>query len=268
MLRAELLRREGGSVELIAADLKTETLENAKTDGKFEKVFGKDSFQNFEWYQMGIDRCRAVACVCKETGEGFGTGFLVRGSDLHEPLGEEFLLLTNAHVVSNDPQVRGALHPDETFISFEALGLRKILVKELLWTSPPHELDASLLRLSKPVGGVIPYPVAPRLPLADGQQRIYIVGHPRGGKLSFSLHDNLLLDHQDPRIHYRTPTEGGSSGSPVFNQQWRLVGLHHLGDAQMSRLHGKPGTYEANEGIWIGAIKEAIVSALKKSCGY
>jgi energy-coupling factor transporter ATP-binding protein EcfA2 len=265
LLRAELLKREGGSVELSPAELQAERQQNTKMDGKFEKVFGADSYVNFEWYQLGLERCRAVACICKETGEGFGTGFLLKGSDLHESLGEELVLLTNAHVVSNDPAVPGALPPDEAFIAFEALGLQKIEVKELLWTSAPKLLDATLLRLNQKVEGVQPYPLAKYLPLADGKQRLYIVGHPRGGKLSFSLHDNLLLAHRNPLLHYRTPTEGGSSGSPVFNQQWRLVGLHHAGDAQMSRLDGQPGTYEANEGIWINAIKAALATALESS---
>lgn len=262
-LRAELLKREGGGIELSPADLRAETLQHAAPDGKFEKVFGADSYVTFEWYQMGIDRCRAVAAVCKESGEGFGTGFLLKGADLHASLGDELLLLTNAHVVSDDPEVPGALPPDEAYIAFEALNLKGFRVKELLWTSPPTMLDATLLRLDRAVEGVTPYPIAPRLPIADGKQRIYVVGHPRGGKLSFSLHDNLLLAHQDSRIHYRTPTEGGSSGSPVFNQQWRLIGLHHAGDAHMPRLDGQPGSYEANEGIWIGSIKDALAEKLK-----
>jgi S1-C subfamily serine protease len=265
VLRAELLKREGGGVEISTSDLRTENRESFTADGKFEKVFGADSYVTFEWYQTGIDRCRAVACVRKEMGEGFGTGFLVKGADLHPSLGEEFLLLTNSHVISDDAQVQGALRPDEAYISFEALGLNDYLVKEVIWTSPPTELDATLIRLDRPVTGVQPYPVAPRLPMADGKQRIYVVGHPKGGKLSFSLHDNLLLDHQAPRIHYRTPTEGGSSGSPVFNQQWRLVGIHHLGNSQMPKLNGQIGTYEANEGIWITSIKEALAGKLAEN---
>ncbi len=263
VLRGELLKREGGGIEISPTELRAESRQHSAGDGKFEKVFGADSYVTFEWYQTGIDRCRAVAAVCKESGEGFGTGFLLRGADLHATLGDELLLLTNAHVVSDDPQVAGALPPDEVYIAFEALNLKGFRVRELLWTSPPTLLDATLLRLDRPVEGVTPYPIAPRLPIADGKQRIYVVGHPRGGKLSFSLHDNLLLAHKDARIHYRTPTEGGSSGSPVFNQQWRLVGLHHAGDAHMPRLDGQPGTYEANEGIWIGSIKDALAEKWK-----
>src|SRR5262249_58948845 len=96
--------------------------------------------------------------------------------------------------------------------------------------------------------------ISKALPLADGRQKTYIIGHPGGRGLSLSLHDNLLLDHESPFVHYRTPTEEGNSGSPVFNSQWDLIALHHAGLSQMRKLNGKEGTYEANEGIWIQAI--------------
>ena len=71
---------------------------------------------------------------------------------------------------------------------------------------------------------------------------------------------NRLLDHEAPRIHYRTATEGGSSGSPVFNSSWDLVGLHHSGGDAMPRLKGVSGSYQANEGIWIKSVGEAVDS--------
>ena len=61
------------------------------------------------------------------------------------------------------------------------------------------------------------------------------------------------------RVHYRAPTEGGSSGSPVFDDSWDVIAVHHMGGkAGMSQLNGKTGTYAANEGISIQSIRQAV----------
>jgi V8-like Glu-specific endopeptidase len=105
------------------------------------------------------------------------------------------------------------------------------------------------------------FPVAKRLPVADGLQKVYVIGHPGGRTLSISLNDNLLLDWDERLIHYRAPTEGGSSGSPVFNQQWDLIGLHHAGGDSVAKLNGKEGRYPANEAVWIRRIIAALSDA-------
>ena len=69
-----------------------------------------------------------------------------------------------------------------------------------------------------------------------------------------------MLDHNETHLHYRAPTEGGSSGSPVFEEQWKLIGLHHAGGSTMPRLNGK-GTYEANEALRIDEIRDAITAS-------
>ena len=72
------------------------------------------------------------------------------------------------------------------------------------------------------------------------------------------IQDNVLLDHETPHLHCRAPTEGGSSGSPAFNSQWKLIGFHHTGSKEMSCLHDKGGTKAASEGIWIQSIIESM----------
>ncbi|MBK7539584.1 MAG: trypsin-like peptidase domain-containing protein, partial [Myxococcales bacterium] len=91
------------------------------------------------------------------------------------------------------------------------------------------------------------------------RQRVYVIGYPLGGQLSFSIHDSIWLDYEDPQLHYRTPTESGSSGSPVFDERdWKVVALHRAGGHGVSRLNGRKGTYQANVGVSIRAIRDAL----------
>ena len=291
ILRAELTKRQGSNLIL---DIETVKKQKAvegivtekydalieaqaetvvkKGDGKpkvvLEKVFGADSFKTYKWYMTGADRCLAVARIGKDSTQGFGTGFLLKGNMLKESWSEELVLITNAHVISNDPAEK-ALKPDEAIVTFEALnGFEEFRELEIIWTSASTILDATILRfkpedqdrLKKLTQNIKLYPVSKYLPAVEDPptQKIYIIGHPNGGTLQLSFQDNLLIDHENPKIHYRTPTEGGSSGSPVFNQQWDLIGLHHATSDIMPCLNGKPGTYEANEGLWIQSIIKAL----------
>jgi len=267
LLQSQLLQRKGGRVDVPAGKMDETRQRTVEAAPVLEKVLGKEGVVTLGWYKSGLDRASNVAKVLNPAGDGFGTGYLIRGGDLVPAFGDELLLLTNAHVASDDPAVQakyGSLHPDDAGIAFEsceAIGDRHFRVKELLWTSAPDQLDATLLRLDPPVPSLETYPLAKRLPVVDGVQKIYVIGHPGGRTLSISLNDNLLLDWDDRLIHYRSPTEGGSSGSPVFNQQWQLIGLHHAGGMSMKKLNGQDGTYAANEGIWIQRIIKALGEA-------
>jgi S1-C subfamily serine protease len=266
LLRATILERKGGQVVQSAGGVRAELRELASMESSdLEKVFGADRFQSLDWYRRGLARCAAVGRIGRERSRGVGTGFLVKGSSLHPALGDALYLLTNRHVVSPTPDVSIAITPEDAIVTFEGLvGAegQAWTVKRVVFTSPIEELDATLLELDRPVANVEPYPVAPHLPQSNGEQRVYVVGHPQGGGLSFSLQDNLLIAWDSRKVHYRTPTEPGSSGSPVFDDQWRLIALHHAGRANMPRLNGESGSYEANEGISILAIAAGLRSAL------
>lgn len=267
VLRAELLNREGGEVVLGVQDLLPENRTLLPDEREYESKYGDASFDTHKALLVGMARARAVGKISKRYAvQGTGTGFLVKGSELSKAYGEELILLTNNHVISEYEEVRHAhraLHPSEAVITFEALGEASTYeVKEILWASRPEALDATVIRLDKPVDKTDLYPLAEILPVIDHNARVYIIGHPSGGSLSYSIQDNLLLDYEDPPgfMHYRTPTEPGSSGSPIFNKEWDLIGLHHAGGPR-SRLNKKEGTYDANEGIWIRAIIKAIANA-------
>jgi V8-like Glu-specific endopeptidase len=189
----------------------------------------------------------------------------VEGEQFHPSLRGETLLLTNYHVLSYDHPL--AIPPEKALARFEALNKTKTyrLAEEIVWAD--RDLDASLVRFrSKPPARVAGIPLAGDWPRRAKNQppplpRVYVIGHPLGGPMAISLHDNELLASDGNRLHYRAPTEPGSSGSPVFNEDWELVGLHHFGDWNVKSLFGDDTTYDANEAYWIGAISARCAAA-------
>ena len=278
LLSAKLLETEGGHLELTSKDLQLMPEGAAIKEEYFEKILGDTNVKSYNWMLKGLLRARAVARIGVAADRGAGTGFLVRGGDFYQGWGDEPLLLTNAHVVSDAPSDE-ALPSDEVVVTFEAEAEPGTLpkeyeVKDLLWSSPRHLHDATLLRLESTPVEPEPCPLNKTLPVKDGKQRVYVIGHPLGGGLSFSLQDNRLIDHEGPKkgqsygaevrkMHYRAPTEPGSSGSPVFDQsRWKVIGLHHAGGKLLKKLNGQSGSHPANEAIWIQSIRKAIAEEL------
>ncbi len=267
-LRARLLSLPGGSFSVS----KNDVLAMAAIDqNEYEKVLGDVGAKTYTWMKMGFDVAESVTLI-RQNGRGIGTGFLIRGKDLREDLGDELMVLTNSHVIS-DPPAADAAAPSEATVTFEGATDNNVYeIDEIVWQSPPELHDASLLRLSPSIdNNVKPMRFSKNLPALDQdrKQGVYIIGHPKGGELSFSFEDNELLDYEmhlisdeensSPcRIHYRAPTELGNSGSPVFNGNWATIAIHHKGSENLAKLNGKDGLYGANEGIWIQSIIRAM----------
>jgi len=260
VLRAALLRYSGGQVTVESTDVRATRLAEFD-DAQLERVFGPDSFLPLTWYRTGLQRCRAVARIQNLNDDGVGTGFLVSGPDLHDQL-PPLVLVTNGHVVPED------LDPTDAVVAFHGLDddpgrQTRFRVARQCWYEPSRRgLDTSILQLADYPPDVIPIPLASALPAKPlHHRRAYVIGHPHGlTQPQFSLQDNVLLDYDERVVHYRSPTEPGSSGSPVFDNEWRLIGLHHSGGARMPQLNNAGGTYAANEGITITAIRARLAA--------
>jgi hypothetical protein len=256
ILRAALLDREGGRLRLephqVAADLEGSV--------ELEKVFGAGRFKTVKWYQHGLECCESIARIETSEGNSEGTGWVCRADALFGNGSDKLLLVTNAHVV-NAQGGEGALRFDKAAVRFE-ISNHLSRCTSIVWSSPIKEYDATILELDS-----LP-PRVTGLSLSDGPltmprpsqtRRLYIIGYAGGRGLSFSFDDNVMIACNDQRVHYRTPTEGGSSGSPVFEEDgWEVVALHHAGKAKMPKLDDPASFYEANEGIPIAAIRASI----------
>jgi S1-C subfamily serine protease len=230
-----------------------------------ERNFSGESTFSLESVKNLLAACSSIGCVCSSKGERLGTGFLVSGSWLKESFGNGSVFVTNAHVISDT--VTNAIRQADACVTFEVESVsldqpKFYRVRELLFTSAPGDLgssnddrlDVTVVRLDGLTDALRSLTAAANLPLIDPKSKAFVVGHPRGSGLQISLHDSVLLDIDDEGrlVHYRTPTDPGSSGSPVFNSQWEVIAVHHGGSATTPRLRGS-GRYEANEGIALSA---------------
>lgn len=85
---------------------------------------------------------------------------------------------------------------------------------------------------------------------------IPIIQHPNGMPKQICIGHNSLKYIDEERIQYLTDTLPGSSGSPVFNSNWELIGLHSKGGNVCEPRTGK--VFFRNEGINIRAIEKFI----------
>lgn len=199
----------------------------------FEKIHKGTDFLPARFLVDGAAKARAVCRISTPTS--YGTGFLVaRG-----------YLMTNNHVLGS---VEGA---EQSVAEFGFEGDqpgKKVSVepRRLFITNP--ELDFTIVACDEQaLPDVESIPLLRNPATVTRNERVNIIQHPRGRPKQVALHDNRVTRIKDKVIHYRTDTEPGSSGSPVFNNDWDLIALHHAG---WSEDNGAA----TNEGIRISAI--------------
>jgi V8-like Glu-specific endopeptidase len=98
----------------------------------------------------------------------------------------------------------------------------------------------------KPVRGAPPAKGRGFLPLiaergkAQNGDPLNLIHHPAGMRKRITVRESRLLGVDEHTLHYSGDTLGGSSGAPVFNDQWEVIGLHFGGkpkrDANGRRL--------------------------------
>jgi hypothetical protein len=153
-------------------------------------------------------------------------------------LGARFDHKVLADGVQLSPGSVHTLHESEWLVDYSPDG------SEPFEAVPGDKLDYALLRLASAPGKDVvdgsTQPVTLRgwvsLPLVapdlSAGMPFFILGHPLGESLKMSLDTNAVtaINANCTRVRYATNTEAGSSGSPCFDRDWKLVALHHAGD--------------------------------------
>lgn len=253
VLEFELMQKEGATL--------APTITSINDEAGFEAVYGEESYTRIRWLQTVFNACNSVARVFNSaTGEPFGTGFLIKGSKFSDDWSDAPVFFTNAHVVSPDPADEAPMAPGSASAEFTTVdGRPTVDLGDLLYTSPRVKHDVSVFSIEPPEGAATLEPLYyPPVPAQRGErpQRIYVIGHPKGGDLAISLYDNSLVGCAKCRahpggeecVHYRAPTDGGSSGSPVFNRELKPFAIHHRSVTEL----------EVNEGVLFEPIKGAL----------
>jgi endonuclease G len=213
-----------------------------------ERVIGSRDFMDVRYLEAGTVAARRVARVDIRDDRGrvvgYGTGSLVSSQ----------LLLTNHHVLPDADTARYS----RVELNYQD-GLDGRPLRPLVFDLDPtrffladETLDFALVALRATPQQLAPFGFN-RLIQAEGKAIIgdfvTIVQHPRGEKKQVALRDNQVVDVLDRFLHYRTDTEPGSSGSPVFNDQWELVALHHASVPDPGQAGGV-----VNEGIRVSSL--------------
>jgi len=207
-----------------------------------EKIIGANNLRSISVLEKAIQVSKAVAHIVLDGGAA--TGFMISPN----------VLITNNHVFgSKDDATRATIRFN---YQLDLLGNQlptdqyQCDADSLFYTNPT--LDYSVVRVKGDPGlrwGFISMKERVDIRVNDD---VFIIQHPAGEPKQVGLSDNIIAYVDTSIIQYLTDTLPGSSGSPVFNDSFNLIALHHSGGWLPEPTTGS--THYRNEGIKISAI--------------
>jgi V8-like Glu-specific endopeptidase len=191
-----------------------------------ERVIGENTLRPYYYLQLGVEAGKAVCLI--RLPNGVGTGFLIARN----------LIMTNNHVVP----AAGMLPLTQALFRYEknSDGTEKASIvvsateNSAFLTSPVNNgLDATIFAIDEASAhrlaeeDIRPLAISQRS--VKEQERVTIIQHPGGQHKQVSLQNNKIQYADSEIIDYTTTTLPGSSGAPVFDDRFHVVGLHRQG---------------------------------------
>jgi hypothetical protein len=185
------------------------------------------SMRDIAFLSRGLEVARSVALLSVQGnpdrslgGENWqATAFLIG----------QRLLLTNFHNLSSPTLLPHALLRFNFQTDFQGHDepTRDIALLPQGVFIASQELDYVVTELAQDPGTDFPGLTLDATHTVQLGDRVNIIQHPRGLPKKISFQNNLVEYVDKTYIHYQTATDEGSSGSPVFDDQWQVVALHH-----------------------------------------
>ncbi|MDO9325754.1 MAG: DNA/RNA non-specific endonuclease [Methanoregula sp.] len=226
-----------------------------------ERLIGTSDLFPISYLESGLKAGRSVCRIeiRDSIGRvlGYGTGFLVSPS----------LLLTNNHVLDDEETAHYSLAQFncETDLNLLPRPVKSFRIDPDRLFITDRDLDFTLVAVEKSSAEGILLSEFGYLPFIPAAGKILVgeyvscIQHPEGAPKAVAIRENELIALLDNFVHYMTDTQPGSSGSPVFSDDWKVVALHHAGVPDKD----DPKKYVANEGVRISSIARRITEIAK-----
>jgi len=194
-----------------------------------ERIIGKSDLLDINYLDLGRLASKSVCRIQVRDSVGrmlgHGTGFMV-SSDL---------LLTNNHVLDSIESSTKSLaefnfEDDLDFIP-KSVKIFSLNPTKFFYTNV--DLDFTLISVNHTSTDATLLDEFGYLRLIGDSgkallgEHVSIIHHPNGRPKSITLRSNKVVDVFENFVHYESDTQRGSSGSPVFNDHWLVLALHH-----------------------------------------
>jgi len=232
-----------------------------------EAIVGRDEMLDFAFLSRGMTVGRSVGRILVPRFEqGVAKSLPTGGPWVMQGTAwviAEGYVLTNHHVVNarvdGEPPASAAdlitqTRSADLEFDFDDPGAQVTRTRIQDLVASDEALDYALLKVStgerpalQRLGAAVNFGPAGWLP-------VNIIQHPRGGYKKIGIRSNLVTGATETELRYFTDTDIGSSGSPVCDDNWRVVALHR-GALQVRgvKYYGKDTAY-VNYGSQLSAI--------------